>query len=889
MEFTLVDYQVDAVADILDRLNDSRKMLTVGAPTSFGLSAATGAGKTVIAAAVIESLFFGNEEEQFLPDPRAVVLWFSKDPMLNKQTMHRIMEASKMVGWSRLHIIDNTFDAKLFEPGHVYFINTDKFASHSLLVRGHAVDKGTTDPIVPVSDARRNTIWDTIRNTIQSEEHRLYLFVDEAHEGIGGRATVDEQEKDTILSRLINGHADIPPMPVVFGISATIERFKVAMGQVKGRMQLEDVEVDRKRVMASGLVKNRVTLAGKGEDGKLETALLRRGVNRLREMTGDWGTYTEAAGEPKIHPLMVLQVPNLPNKPKEKDKGLQDKYAREVVRWNRDVAEWMRVILDEWSELTPSDFAHVFGDRTPLVLDDLSIPYIAPERVQDKRQVRVLLAKDAISTGWDCPRAEVLVSFRTIHEPVTITQMIGRLVRNPLRRQIEGYGSLNSVYCALPYFNTKATNRVVEAIRNGTGGEDDPLPVAEVLIEPVTVERNPVLDAEHGQETMDAVFEALASTPSYIVPKRPMRPVTRFLAIAKEQSEDDLNPNGVEQSEETLNRLLDSLKVLHQQEITRLEHDVATVVIEERTVTTLGEDEHVEVLDAVAADNKIINDAFGQAKRTFGVALAENYVKHLIRDVADTDLRLADKVRQAHITVAAMARIAELVGDLERQVETLCTKWLDARWQDTALLEPARQKIYEDFRAQSAEPQVGIVGTPVSADEKTVRLAKDEERIELPTFKQHLLSDQDGNFPWEPNQAEKFVLETEMARKGFLGWYRNPPSGSREALRIPYERGNAVRMLYPDFVFIFNRQGTPVPAIVDPHGSHLSDALPKLCGLADFAEKHGEVFSRIEAVNAQGGGCVYLDLKNSEVRQLIRQASDPRALFMSSLARGYGV
>ena len=27
--------------------------------------------------------------------------------------------------------------------------------------------------------------------------------------------------------------------------------------------------------------------------------------------------------------------------------------------------------------------------------------------------MRILLAKDAISTGWDCPRAEVMVSFRS--------------------------------------------------------------------------------------------------------------------------------------------------------------------------------------------------------------------------------------------------------------------------------------------------------------------------------------------------------------------------------------------------------------------------------------------------------------------------------------------
>ena len=35
-----------------------------------------------------------------------------------------------------------------------------------------------------------------------------------------------------------------------------------------------------------------------------------------------------------------------------------------------------------------------------------------PQRVQESTWMRVLIAKDAISTGWDCPRAEVMVSFR---------------------------------------------------------------------------------------------------------------------------------------------------------------------------------------------------------------------------------------------------------------------------------------------------------------------------------------------------------------------------------------------------------------------------------------------------------------------------------------------
>ena len=50
--------------------------------------------------------------------------------------------------------------------------------------------------------------------------------------------------------------------------------------------------------------------------------------------------------------------------------------------------------------------------------------YIEPQRVQDAKHVRVLLAKSAISTGWDCPRAEVLVSMRPAKDRTHITQLL---------------------------------------------------------------------------------------------------------------------------------------------------------------------------------------------------------------------------------------------------------------------------------------------------------------------------------------------------------------------------------------------------------------------------------------------------------------------------------
>ena len=59
--------------------------MTASTP-SVSLSATTGAGKTVMAAAVIEALFCGSETFDFEPDPGAVVIWFSDDPNLNEQT-----------------------------------------------------------------------------------------------------------------------------------------------------------------------------------------------------------------------------------------------------------------------------------------------------------------------------------------------------------------------------------------------------------------------------------------------------------------------------------------------------------------------------------------------------------------------------------------------------------------------------------------------------------------------------------------------------------------------------------------------------------------------------------------------------------------------------------
>jgi type III restriction enzyme len=46
-------------------------------------------------------------------------------------------------------------------------------------------------------------------------------------------------------------------------------------------------------------------------------------------------------------------------------------------------------------------------------------------------QVSFLLFKQAAATGWDCPRASVLVMFREIKNPTFAIQTVGRILRMP--------------------------------------------------------------------------------------------------------------------------------------------------------------------------------------------------------------------------------------------------------------------------------------------------------------------------------------------------------------------------------------------------------------------------------------------------------------------------
>jgi type III restriction enzyme len=290
MRYELRDYQRDAALEVLKRIRRGRRdWREDGERSSFALSAITGSGKTVIATAVIEALLFGSTDLDTDADRRISFLWITDDPALNRQTRGRMFDASELLAPTTLVEVDESFLDVDLAPGRVFFLNTQKLSRSSRLVQS-----GT--------NAREFSFWGILRNTIRGEMTDLVLVLDEAHRGMK-RAP----DRKTIVSRLIQGEqGSNPAIPIVWGISATIERFTSAMSEVTDRTDYPNVSVDIERVRASGLVKDEIGLDQPAEKGTFSTTLLREAVKATRLFEQRWAAYSAAEGEPEVLPVLVV-------------------------------------------------------------------------------------------------------------------------------------------------------------------------------------------------------------------------------------------------------------------------------------------------------------------------------------------------------------------------------------------------------------------------------------------------------------------------------------------------------------------------------------------------------------------------------------------------------
>ncbi len=869
MKFSLKDYQRDAVIQVLDNLERAHKRFHIHQrETSFALTATTGAGKTVMAAAAIESLFYGNDELDFDADAGAVVIWFSDDPNLNDQTRIRLMQASEKLTHDRLVAIEYPFSVEKLLPGRVYFLNTGKLTSTSRLTRGsdraRTIEESGQGSFVAPDDLAW-TIWETLANTIEDSKLTVYLIIDEAHRGFGTRTSSD---KSTIIKRVVDGDETGRPIPVVWGVSATIDNFTEAMDAAAlthSRETLPPVAVDSARVQQSGLIKDTIVLDIPAEGGNLDTALASRAARKLRESAQRWRNYfadqAKLPGEKStesVVPLLVLQIPNMENPD--------------------DVGLWLDSIANELGDVSSLDVRHVLGDHEVKSYGSWEVEWIEPQRVHETTQVRVLIAKSAISTGWDCPRAEVMLSLRPATDHTYVTQLLGRMVRTPLARRIPGDERLNAVDCILPHFDRTTAGNVAKYL-TGLIDAVPGLTSPKVLLDGRDLVPNPVVP--------NAVWELWDVLPSLTVPQRGARPVKQLVSFAQALAADGLRARAIASVEEQFHATLDSLASQYDGEVRSAEIEVRTV----RGMSISGRFGESKLLysDFVEhADERAVRVAFEDAKRAFGADIAQSYADYLAGP--DDEEVGEDGLRVAYVKAAALATVPTIREKVDKAAKDIVDEWFAEHQVAILGLSDERREVYDNIRAQAVTPQLTPLCRPRTRIEDFLEEFDGQVRM-AELVEKHLMSDATGWFPLTGlNDWELAVVRKEIVRPGFVAWYRNPSVSSADSLGITYRDavGNWHAM-HPDFVFFNEVENHLRPSIVDPHGTYLDDAFVKLKGLAAFADDYGDVFHRIDAVaNSSGNELKVLDMKDEAVRRTVLNGEQsPLELFNGPIAVTY--
>ena len=403
-------------------------------------TAPTGAGKTIIMAALIESIFFGDEV--YPEQPEAIIVWLSDSPQLNEQSKYTIdLKADKIRLGQCVTVQDDSFDQEMFDDGHIYFLNTQKLGKSSNLTKH--------------TDNRQYTIWETLANTARDKSDRLYFIIDEAHRGMQGR---EAGRATTIMQKFLKGSpADgIEAMPVVIGMSATSARFNALVQGIASDTQYVVVTTDE--VRASGLLKDRIVISYPEENsGNKDMAVLQAAADEWKDKWDHWYQYCYEQHYAYVNPILVIQVQNATS---------SSISATDLHDCVQKIEERTGIRFRE------GEVVHTFGDANNVIrINGLNVPYVAPSAIAEDKRIRVVFFKESLSTGWDCPRAETMMSFRHATDATYIAQLLGRMIRTPMQMHIQVDETLNDVHLYLPYFNSDTVKEVVEELQNAEGGD----------------------------------------------------------------------------------------------------------------------------------------------------------------------------------------------------------------------------------------------------------------------------------------------------------------------------------------------------------------------------------------------------------------------------------
>lgn len=379
----LHDYQTLASNNLLERtrnhFTEEERLV------DLHLKAITGAGKTVIMADYMESVF-----EEYDYKKNVAFVWMS-------------------IGTGGLHEQSyNELKGHLSTDINLY--TSDTFRSQEtlkhkdvLVLNWESVNTmDVADPDNPVyhnlimKDGEKISLPQLFENT-RNDNTEIIMIIDEAHIGAENTKTKDVQRTQVIKK-------EINPK-VVVNVTATPK-------PPRDTDPRDFIEVDTRSVIREGRIKKNVVISDDMDDEDDETFIswiLNSAISKQEELKR---LYIETGNE-HINPLVIIQVPN----------GTYGDVVREQV------------------EEVLAGRGYTYGQ------ENLALGYGTTINMGNIREsnspVSFVIFKQALSTGWDVPRAQVWVKLRNIGSVTFDSQTLGRVLRVPQGKKVNDPTSSN--------------------------------------------------------------------------------------------------------------------------------------------------------------------------------------------------------------------------------------------------------------------------------------------------------------------------------------------------------------------------------------------------------------------------------------------------------------
>ncbi|MDT2256356.1 DEAD/DEAH box helicase family protein [Paenibacillus larvae] len=401
-----------------------------------------------------------------------------------------------------------------------------------------------------------------------------------------------------------------------------------------------------------------------------------------------------------------------------------------------------------------------------------------------------------------------------------LEETLGRMIRTPLARRISSDAELNSVSLFLPYFDEETVKNVVNALRD-----------SEAIMPTETGTNKELVTLGRNLEYSD-VFDAMDNLITYQIDSaRKQAPLKLLIQISRALTMDGID---LEAQKTVKNAVLSKMD----EEISRIKEsgdfDTRGASITGFALGTLifeyGDNAYSfdEATQTMTVSEFDISRHFEQAGRLLGEGLHKEYwIRHSTRDHID--------VKKEIIVLTNDTDAMERINDYaEKEFITL----YENNKRSIARLNEARKNVYERLTNASAQP----ISVPWILPDSIDFSVPDNSM----KFEQHLYCSEDGTFETSLNPWESGVV-TEELNNGAVCWLRNLDR-KKWSLEIPYEISGVTTSMFPDLVVVRSDAQGYVFDILEPHDPSRKDNYPKVVGLAKFAEKHWDIFGRIQLI-----------------------------------------